>query len=467
MLTYQDLLDINIENEKEIMDFCRAAINSHKVSDLYKTALLAHEYDCKQNRTITQYQKLLYDISGKAVPDNFSANYKICSAFFSRFITQETQYLLGNGITWGQDSTAKKLGNDFDTKLQEIGHEALVGGLAFGFWNYDHLEAFNLREFVPLYDEETGALSAGIRFWQIDNLKPLRATLYMIDGYTEFMWADGDAGVLKPKTPYKLTVRESKVDGKEIVDGENYPGFPIVPMWGNRRRQSEIIGIQQSIDAYDLIKSGFANDIDDASLIYWTINNAGGMDDIDLAQFVKHMKTVKAAVVSDTGARAEAHSMDVPYASREAMLNRLRSDLYDDFMALDTKAIASGAATATQIKAAYEPLNSKADEFEYCVIEFLQGILQLAGIEDEPSFTRSVIVNANEEIQVVLQGAEYLSTDYITRKILMLLGDGDQAADVLREKEDEEASRFFDAENEENTGAQEETGIPAVTEKTE
>ena len=444
MLTYQDLLDINPEDEKALMEFCRNAIRTHECSDLYETAVLAHEYDCKQNRTIIQYQKLLYDVSGKVVPDNFSANYKMCSAFFARFITQETQYLLGNGVTWNNDDTADRLGDDFDNRLQEIGHEALVGGVAFGFWNFDHLEVFNLREFVPLYNEETGALSAGIRYWQIDRLKPLRATLYELDGYTEFIWDNDGARVLRPKTPYKITIRTSEADGLEILDGENYPSFPIVPLWGNRHKQSEIVGIQQSIDAYDLIKSGFANDIDDASLIYWTINNAGGMDDIDLAQFVQHMRTVRAAVVSETGASAEAHSMDVPYASREAILDRIRSDLYDDYMALDTKIITGGAATATQIKAAYEPLNSKTDEFEYCVNDFIQGILSLAGIDDEPSFTRSVIVNANEEIQIVLQGAEYLSSEYVTRKVMTLLGDVDQVEDVLRDMETEEAGRIVD-----------------------
>ena len=453
MLTYQDLLEVNPEDEKARMEFCRNAIRTHENSDLYKTAILAHEYDCKQNRTIVQYQKLLYDVSGKVVPDNFSANYKICSAFFSRFVTQDTQYLLGNGVTWNNEDTADKLGDDFDNRLQEIGHEALVGGVAFGFWNFDHLEVFNLREFVPLYDEETGALSAGIRYWQIDRLKPLRATLYELDGYTEYMWDNDGARILKPKTMYKTTVRISVADGLEILDGENYPTFPIVPLWGNRHRQSEIIGIQQSIDAYDLIKSGFANDIDDASLIYWTINNAGGMDDIDLAQFVQHMRTVRAAVVSETGASAEAHSMDVPFASREAMLNRIRSDLYDDFMALDTKIITGGAATATQIKAAYEPLNSKVDEFEYCVNDFLQGILELAGIEDEPSFTRSMIVNANEEVQIILQSAEYLGSEYVTRKILTLLGDVDQTEEILEAMRSEESRRLVD----ENRGTENES----------
>ena len=166
------------------------------------------------------------------------------------------------------------------------------------------------------------------------------------------------------------------------------------------------------------------------------------MDDIDLVKFVQRIKTVKAAVVDEDGARAESHTMDVPYASREALLDRLRSDLYDDFMALDTKNIANGATTATQIRAAYEPLNNKTDMFEYCVIDFLQGVLDLAGIEDSPSFTRSMIVNVEENINVILGAADHLSDEYVTKKVLDLLGDPDKYEEVFGQRTEEEASRY-------------------------
>lgn len=58
------------------------------------------------------------------------------------------------------------------------------------------------------------------------------------------------------------------------------------------------------------------------------------------------------------------------------------ADLYRDAMALDTKEIAGGATTATQIRAAYEPLNSKTDNFEYCIHDFLDRLLAIAGITD-------------------------------------------------------------------------------------
>lgn len=438
-LYYQDLLAVG-DNETERVYFTHRVILDHKSSEEYQTAVIADDYAKQRNTTITQYQKMLYTLSGKQVPDNWSANYKLCSNFFNRFCTQLNQYLLGNGITFNNEDTAEKLGDDFDYQVQKAGYNALTGAVSFGFWNYDHLDVFDILEFAPLYDEENGALMAGVRFWQIEDDRPLRATLYEVDGYTEYEWnyrkVDGKdeliGNVLHEKRPYKEFVRISEADGEEIYDGENYEGFPIVPLYANEHKQSEIIGLRENIDAYDLIKSGYANDLDDASQIYWTISNAGGMDDIDLVQFLERLKTVKATAL-DMGEEVQSHTVEPPYAGRESILDRLRSDMYDDFMALDTKAIASGAVTATQIQAAYEPINQKCDSYEYQVTQFILRILELAGIDDKPSYTRSVIVNKSEEMGLVIQAAMYLTPEYITKKVLTILGDADQIDEVQAE----------------------------------
>lgn len=451
MKTFQDLQQVG-ENEQNKMQFVNEVISGHKSSDLYRTAVLADEYDRKQNRTIVNYKKFLYSATGEALPDNISANYKITSGFFSRFTTQQVQFLLGNGVTWQNEDTAQKLGEDFDKQLQIIAKSALGGAVAFGFFNLDHVEAFSLLQFAPLYDEENGALRAGVRFWQIDANKPLRATLYEEDGYTDYIWENGAGRILTQKRPYILKLASTPADGTEIYDGENYPSFPIVPLWANPHKQSELVGIREQIDAYDLIKSGFCNTIDEASFIYWTINNAGGMDDVDLADFVHRLKTIHAANVEDTGATAVANSLEAPHEGREALLDRLAKDMYADYMALNIDEIKGGANTATQIRAAYEPMNNKADQFEYCVTDFIQGILEVAGIEDKPTYTRSYLINTQEEISTIIQAASYLDDEYVTRKILTLLGDADKAQEVLDAMEEYDYKRATQGEQEEPEG---------------
>ena len=443
MLSYQDLLRVG-DNETDRMAFVQEVINVHKDSNLYKDAKIAKSYYRKKNKTIMEFQKLLYTVTGEAIPDNYSANYKLRSQFFKKFITQENQYLLANGASWNNPDTEDKLGTKrkpFDRQLQSAGIKALWGGVSFGFWNLDHVDVFSILEYAPLWDENDGSMKAGVRFWQVDEQKPLRATLYEMDGYTDYIWnkveengkQDFKGQILQDKRKYVQIAVTSQIDGTEILDGINYSGFPIVPLWANEEHQNELEGIREQIDCYDLIKSGFANTVDEASYIYWAIQNAGGMDDIDLANFVERMKTVHAGLVEDSNARAEAHTIEAPYASREALLDRLRSDLYEDAMALDTKSIQDGAITATQIRASYSNLDSKADSYEYCVLEFVDGILELAGIDDEATFTRSQIINKQEEVQTVLSAGTYLESGYVTEKILTILGDGDKAEDMIKE----------------------------------
>ena len=417
MKTYQDFLKKS-GSEQEKQEFILEAINEHKQSGMYNLAADAEEYAHQRNSTIMNYQKLLYTVSGKAVPDNYSANYKLCSNFFDRFVTQENQYLLGNGITLENDENKKKLGKKFDQQLQKAGRDALVEGVSFGFWNYDHLESYKLTEFVPLYDEETGALMGGIRFWQLEYNKPLRATLFELDGYTDYIKKKNEQiKVLNEKRNYKQIVTEGGVDGTIIRDGGNYPSFPIIPLWASPQKQSCFVGMKQNIDAYDLIKSGFANDLDDASMIYWTIQNAGGMDDIDLARFVERMKTVRAAVVDgDAGAKAEAHTMDVPYQSRVAYLERLENDLYNDFQALNVKSLQGGQKTATEIAAAYQPFDNKVDQYEYCVLDFL------------------------EETQMILTAAQYLDDETILKHLPFLTQE--EVDEIQKRKAEEDLDRM-------------------------
>lgn len=449
MKTFQDLQNAITTNTKE--SFIFGAIADYSGSDTYKWAVEGDAYSRQLNTTIMRYQKLLYTMSGKAVPDNFTANHKCASNFFDKFITQETQYLLGNGVIFLEDDTKDKLGTkkkNIDNQLQDLAYNALCMGVAYGFYNLDHIEVFKATEFVPLYDEENGSLMAGIRFWQIASDKPLRATLYELDGYTEYKKTkEKGVEVLKEKRSYKQIVKSSVVDGTEIYNGENYPGFPIVPLWGNKKHQSELVGLKQEIDCYDLIKSGFANDLDDASMIYWTLENAGGMDDVDLAKFIEHMKTVKAAVVDGgDGAKAEAHTLDVPYQSRETYLTRLENDMYKDVMALDVSILTAGNITATAIRAAYQSLDDKCDGFEYCVSEFIQEILELNGIDDEPTFKRNRVANMAEETSMVLSAAEYLDTETILNHLPFI--SPDEVDKILEATTEEESERFEDEEDE-------------------
>lgn len=439
MKTYQDLIAVG-RDEKARTSFILNAIREHQSTDAYKTAEKAMLYYSGENPTINHYEKIIYDLKGVAHRDEWTPNHKIASKFFGFAVDQEVSYLLGNGITFGNTATAKKLGNDFDIDVTEAARNALISGVAFGFWNLDHLQVFKLSEFVPLYDEENGSLRSGIRWWQIDESKPLRATLYEEDGYTEyFMRKNKDMEILSPKRPYKLLTRTAEVGGTEIYGGENYPTFPIVPLMNGERSVSELVGRRNTIDALDLATSNMVNNVDEGNLIYWAINNAGGMDSADDAKFIERIKTAHVAHVEEDGATVEPHSIEAPYAGTSATIDMLKKKLYEDFQAFDSSAVTAGAQTATAIKASYVPLDLKTDKFEMFVTKFILGLLKVAGIDDKPSYTRNQIINKTEEINAILAAQEYFDEEYITRKLLTINGDADQFGEIQKRKTAEEA----------------------------
>ena len=448
ILTYNDLLDIG-ENERDRMEFVLEAISEHKRTADYLTAVDAELYYKHQNPTIMKFQKWVYNMYGQKVPDIWSPNNKIASNWYNYFTTQAVSYLLGNGVTFKNESNKEKLGKDFDKKVQDVATHAKNGGVAFGFWNLDHLECFDLTEFVPIYDEDDGGLKAGIRFWQIDDSKPLRATLYELDGYTDYIKRKNeDVTILHNKRAYTQIVRKNDIEGETILDGAPPAGFPIVPLW-NINRQSDIVGNRGTIDAYDLMVSGLINNVSDGEFIYWILKNCGGMDSTDDAKFIEQLKLTRVAHADgDEGASVEAHNVTVEFEATAEAIDRLTNQLYDDFMALKVQDVSAGSVTATQIQAAYEPINQKTDQFEYQVTEFINGILALAGIEDEPTYTRSQMSNQSETLEMVLQAAEYLDDEYVTTKILTLLGDADKAHEVLKRKDAEAADRYKQMETE-------------------
>lgn len=444
MKTYQDLQEA--VSGGRIGEFLRDAVNVHRGSKAYKNAVVGMDYYNKHNSTIEQMQKTMYTLTGNTVPDIWSPDYRLKTLMFRRLVTQEVGYVLGNGVSM---DGKERLGAGIDNKLQTAAKLALAQGKAFGFWNLDHLEVFSFADtagspgFVPLLDESTGELMAGIRYWfrETGRKSVFRATLYEPDGVSEWSATGSDSpALLVAKRGY---IRREVRDDFGVVDqcDENYTRLPIAILYGNDTHESEIVGLRESIDCYDLVKSGFANQIDEAG-VYWLLHNTGAMDDPDLAKFIQRMRTVRAAVVDGAdGAAADANTVDVPVEARKAMLDILRRDLYEDAQMLDVAALAGAEKTATEISAAYQPQDNKCADFEYFLIDFIQQICAVAGIPNpEPQFTWNKVINQAEETNMVLAAAEYLDDETILKHLPWILPE--EVPDILKRRDDADLRRM-------------------------
>lgn len=455
MLTFQDFQKA-VERGQTI-EFIQKAIAEHRNSAAYKIAVDADEYDAQRNVTVNSVIKSLYDISSnidketgvermgvRQKTDTTASNHHIASNFFHRLNTDRAAYSLGNGVTFDTD-VKDKLGPKFDTDLFKAGKLALKHGVTFCFWNVDRMHVFPLTQFKPLLDESDGSLRAGIRFWSLDwNTKPVYAILYEEDGYTKYRTRDGMKGLVLGETDEKRAyiqqVAHTDAGGDEIIGEGNYSALPIVPLYGNEFHQSTLVGMRASIDAYDLIQSGFANDVEDCAQIYWLLGNAMGMDDNDIQHFMDRLRFSHAAAFDSDNSTITPYTQEVPYNSREAFLSRIEQSIYRDFGAFNPADVSAGNVTATQIRAAYQAQDEEADAFEYQIIECVQQILALQGLKGIPQFSRNRIANQLEEVNMVVSEAEWLDDETILDLLPNITPDMKEA--IMARKDVQDAQRL-------------------------
>lgn len=425
MITYQDFLSNAVGIDRA--DYVRSMVNVHISSSDYKTAILADEYSCQKNRTICDVVRFMTTPIGTQIVDTTVANNRIASNFFRRLNVQRNVYSLGNGITFAKPGIKELLGNDIDNRLTCAGYAALTHSVSFLMANVDHTEVFKLTEFVPLYDEITGELAAGIRFRRIDSEHPMSMMLFLPEGVEEYRDDGIRTELVKPLQPYKRRVEVTAAYGARTVDGENYAKLPIVPLWGSELRQSTLIGMRASIDAYDMVQSGFANDINDCPQIYWIIKNAGGMSEKDLAKFREKLKRQHiAAVTNADDDDIVPYTQDIPHEARAAFLDRIRVGIYEDFGAFDVRDVSASAKTATEIEAAYQPMDENADDYEYQIIEAVRKLLALHGVNEDdatPIFKRNRIANQTEQTSMLLMAADYLDEETMLKKLPFITDD--------------------------------------------
>lgn len=447
-------------------DFIRRAIAAHIASTAYQEARASRSYYHGDNETIAQRQNLIYDEFGKAHVDTWTPNNKLKSLWYHNAVNQRVSYLLAaDGVTFAKPDTKRKLETPqfrLDAQVSLATMEAYIGGESYSFLNNDHLEVFDFEHYVKIPDERDGSMKMGIRYWRLAKDTPLTAYLFELDGYTVFR-EDAEKRLVTDgkKLPYRQTVTRSAVS-EEITPGEPYPGFPIVPLSCNRRGTPLLHGIRDTLDALDLSHSTSVNHVD-SDFVYWLFEGYGGMDKFDIAKALADLRILHGLATQNygeqSGARITPHTVQAPFEGLHTTIEEIKRQLNADFSVFDPQLIsASGNATATEIRAAYEPLNVETNMFENLhLIPYMSRILELAKIDDTFTFKRDAITNRMEEMQTLIMLAPYVDAEYIREAGMTILGDADRVEEVARRMDAEAAARLANAGAEDEEGTEETT----------
>lgn len=463
IITYQDYL-----RAEDKTRWLQSAIGKYRGSNEYKKALVEQEYMAGRNVEILTALRVIYDMAGRPANNFTASNFKIRNRLIHRLVTDRCSYSLGNGISFTSeekkvengkteivDPTKEALGDKFDQAVYQWGYWAQGNGEAYLYVHKGHdqekweYSLFKKSEFLPLYDERTGALRGGVRFWSIDwGKRPVTAILYTEEGYTRYETPQNRTSIsalemVEELKPYIETVEVSEAYGEEVTGTGVLTMLPIFPLYSGENRDSALDNLKPLIDAYDMIVSGFANDIKDCAQIYWLISGAMGMTEDQKRQLLDRLILQHMAVVDGENSKIQGFTQEIPYNARTEALNQLRSQMFENYGGFDVHTL-EAAATNDHIQAAYLPMDEEADAFEYQLITSIRMILEMMGIDAMPIFSRNRVSNQKEQTEMVLMAAEYLDDETILKKMPWITVD--EVDEILARKDAESVSGLPDLE---------------------
>lgn len=476
MITYQDY-----ENATDKTKFVQDAINKYRRSKEYKKAVEEQEYMAGRNTAILQTRRIIYDMRGIPCEDFTAANFKIRNRLIHRLVTDRASYSVGNGVSFTKhkekkkqkdgktvttDLTKEELGDGFDQAVFQWAYWALSNGAAYLYPHIGHdteewqYSLFKKTEFLPLPDESNGALRGGIRFWSVEwGKKPINAVLYLETGHTKYTTPKNRYGITDlqqdgEEEAYVETVQKSEEYGEEVVGQENYSTLPIFALYSGENRDSALDILKPLVDAYDMVLSGFANDLHDCAQIYWLVSGALGMTEPQKKEMLDRLMVQHMLVIDGENSSINAHTQEVPYNARNEGLKQIRNQMYENYGGFDVHTIEAGA-TNDHIDAGYWPMDEEADAFEYQLIVSIRQILQMMNIDDMPVFKRNKVSNQKEQTDMILS-ADFLDTQTKLEKLPWITVD--EVEDILARIDGAEQGRFEneikkaldDAEKEEN-----------------
>jgi len=369
----------------------------------------------------------LEDGTGEKTVVDLSPTIKIPSGFFSIIVGHIVGRLWDNPVHIGgtdengEDKdvdVTKAFGESFSSDMHQIATFSAIHSVCYAFYNYNKVEMFKATEYRPFVDERTGAHMAGLRFWRVADKKPWVVQFYHSKGYTEWTREDNKSTLIHVGE-YTYT-RKKPVGGKGFVDttpvmaGEPYAEFPIVPLYTNPSRRSEMTTpIKAKINAYDAKETGYTDEALKMKFIMWVFKGFGGNPN-KLKSTLKMMKDlgiIASGDVEDTS--VEAKPIDLPHESHEATLERLEADIYRDARIMNPKVIMNGGVTTVAIRAAMQREDKKMVGVEAEARKFIQRLLKVAGVEHTRiTFTHRTLVNEIEIVQMMVQGVPDLPFEH-------------------------------------------------------
>ena len=432
-------MDFDINNLKKIIDTWLGSITRRKIVD-------ANKYYEGENVTVSKLKRMMWSDKNKRMIENtFVANNKISYNKYHDIVSQKVNTLL-NEIpvinNFKDDLFVKNLGY----ALKQASIKASNGGSAFIYCGYDNnLVVFDTENCIPFYDDENkDIIKAFIRFWDInsflDKSKSTRyVEVYEEDGLTIYKSQNlSEYEIAISKQAYKFKIKTDIFETQQ--ENIKLSRIPIVELKNNDNRTNDFTTtIRSKIDMIDILNSGFANNIEDFTEIFWIIKNGAGLTSEELEDFVASINMTKKAILEGDSTNSldiETKQIEIPVEARTRYTEELKTELIDESGIIDTAQLTGSSLTTTAIKASTMKLRQRVSDFEWFVYVACKSILNLyneynniSNIDYDIEFTKLLIDNDTEIITNAIMVKDTISQ----RSYLSLL----KRANIINNVDDE------------------------------
>lgn len=390
---------------------------------------------------ILQYRVFYYNADGQLVEDKTRSNVKIPHPFFKELTEQGTQYTLSGDepfVLSDVPELQEELDNrfnyndDFIDELSEVITDCQTKGFAYMYAMKDSTDCmkFTCADSIGVVEVEARFADDEkdhVIYWFIDRIdKEGKRVKKIMDWDDEqvYYYVQTDEGEIEKDTNVKINPRPHtlyQMEGDEKTYYESLGFIPFFRLDNNKKQCSNLKAVKALIDDYDLMASSLSNNLIDFDT---PIHVVKGFEGDNLDELQQNLKTKKIVGVGSDGG-IEVHTVDVPYAAREAKLALDEKNIYRFGMGLNLSGLKDTSATTNiAIKAAYSLLDLRCKHLERNIKRFLRKIVTVVidEINEKQStdyqisdvyfkFTHEVMSNEQENKQNELTDAQRKQTE--------------------------------------------------------
>jgi SPP1 family phage portal protein len=472
-LTVTELINLKVLADK-------AKLDTTRITDLIKSDLssplksrMSQGVNYYNSRHDIQDFRHYYWVDGARQEDTTKSNNKVPHPFHKILADQKTAYIVGNPVvvsigsvdvvdednpTSGeqrqlaiaeefQTKLMEKLGESFDDVLNDWILGASNKAIEWVHFYIDGKGDFRFmivpsEQIMPVYDTQyQNDLIYVIRFYVYDLVdhNGQRQQRYKVEWWTKDeveYWVQLADGMFIHDPDYELNPAPHWLSFNTLTPSVKSPNswgrVPFVALWNNSQLHTDLQPIKPLIDAYDKVKSGWVNDLDDFTEQVYVLKGFTGLSGeaqaglSELQLFMQNLKANRAIAVETDGAVTTLKA-DIPLEAKVKFLDITRREIFyfGEGVDVDNDKFGNNP-SGISLKFLYASLDLKANrlirklkvalkEFMWFVTEWINRMGATKYDSSQIMFTvnKAMIFNEKEKIDGLLASRDMLSEQTI------------------------------------------------------